>query len=296
MRGVAPDPGATRGQMRHMTKTWFITGANRGFGYEIARAALAMGDTVVATARDPQQAREALALVSPADRLLTVALDVTDRAQVTAAVAAALDRFDGIDVLVNNAGYGQLGLFEQLTTEQIQQQFDTNVFGVFDVTRALLPHMRVRRSGHIITISSIAGITGIAGSTIYGATKFAITGWSEGLVGEVAQFGIKVTVVHPGMFRTDFLDPSSVRHGDLAIEDYEQVSADRREWLNSMNHAQIGDPTKFGPAVVELANMPEPPARWGAGSDAVDAFRTRAEQLLSNVDEFEQFTRSTDVA
>lgn len=277
-----------------MSKTWLITGANRGFGLEIAKAALADGDRVVATAREPEPIVDMLA--DGGDRLLTAKLDVTDKRDIDAAVAAAIDRFGQIDVLVNNAGYGQLGLFEELTAEQIRRQFDTNVFGVFDVTRAVLPHMRARRSGHVITISSISGIVGGAGSTIYGATKFAVTGWSEGLVGEVEPFGIKVTVVHPGMFRTDFLDPSSVRHGENPIADYQNVSGERRRWLDSMNHAQLGDPARFGPAIVELADMADPPARWGAGSDAIDAFRTRAEQLTSNSDQFERLTRSTDIA
>ncbi|NUR97617.1 MAG: SDR family NAD(P)-dependent oxidoreductase, partial [Kribbellaceae bacterium] len=189
-----------------MTTTWFITGANRGFGYEIAKTALAAGDAVVSTARNPQQAAEALG--DHGDRLLTARLDVTDPVSIEQAVAEAVDRFGRIDVLVNNAGYGQLGVFEELTPEQIQRQFDTNVFGVFDVTRAVLPILRAQRSGRIITIASISGITSGAGSSMYSATKFAVTGWSEGLAEELAPLGIHVTVVHPGMFSTDFLDPS----------------------------------------------------------------------------------------
>lgn len=276
-----------------MSKVWLITGANRGFGAEIARAALADGDRVVVTARNPQTISEAD--LGSSDQLVTARLDVTDPASIEGAVTTAIDRFGRIDVLVNNAGYGQLGLFEELSDAQIQRQFATNVFGVFDLTRAVLPHMRAQRSGHVITISSISGIVGGAGSTIYAATKFAVTGWSEGLVEEVAPFGIHVTVVHPGMFRTDFLDPTSVSHGDKQIGDYTDVSAERRTWLDNMNHAQLGDPTKFGPAIVEIANMANPPARWGAGSDAIDAFRTRANQLLSNSEQFAALTRSTDV-
>ncbi|SFF66839.1 Short-chain dehydrogenase, partial [Actinacidiphila alni] len=191
-----------------MSKVWFITGANRGFGYEIARAALDSGDRVVATARRPQEAEAALK--EHGERVLALPLDVTDTDSVVAAVAAARERFGRIDVLVNNAGYGQLGYFEEQSPQSVERQFATNVFGVFDVTRAVLPVMRAQRSGHVITISSLSGIIGIAGSPVYGATKFAVTGWSEGLGRELAPFGIHATCVHPGMFRTDFLDPTSV--------------------------------------------------------------------------------------
>jgi len=275
-----------------MSRTWFITGANRGFGYEIARTALAVGDRVVATARQPDQVRAALS--GYGDHLLAVRLDVTDRAGIQAAVRAAIDRFGRIDVLVNNAGYGQLGVFEEITPEQIERQFATNVFGVFDVTRAVLPILRRQRPGHIFTIASIAGITGGAGSTIYGATKFAVTGWSEGLAQELQPFGITVTVVHPGMFRTDFLDPSSVSHGELPIEDYRTTADDRRAWLDRMNHAQPGDPAQFGPAILQLVTMADPPVRVGLGSDAIAAFTERAEQLTGSVTDFGELTRSTD--
>jgi len=275
-----------------MSKTWFITGANRGFGYQIAASALESGDSVVATARRPEQAGAALA--GYGDRLLTTRLDVTDSAGIDAAVAAAVDRFGRIDVLVNNAGYGQLGVFEELSPESIERQFRVNVFGMFDVARAVLPVMRAQRSGHILNISSLSGIIGIAGSAIYGATKFAVTGWSEGLSREAAPFGIHVTSVHPGMFRTDFLDPSSVSHGDRDIDDYSDFRKSQRGYLESMNHAQLGDPEKFGTAVVRLAAMPRPPIRWAAGSDALDSFRQRAEELTSSATEYEQLSRSTD--
>lgn len=278
-----------------MSKTWFITGANRGFGLEIARSALADGDTVVATARRSHQALDALGQ-GQRERLLTLDLDVTDQSTITAAVAAATQRFGRIDVLVNNAGYGQLGAFEEISPESINRQFRTNVLGVFDVTRAVLPIMRKHRAGHVITIASIAGIVGGAGSTVYGATKFAVTGWSEGLAEELAPFGIHVTVVHPGMFRTDFLDPSSVSHADIPIDDYRDQREQRRTWLDAMNHAQLGDPTKLGRAIVSLAMAPNPPVRWGAGSDAVDAFTRRSIQLTDEVADWVALTRSTDVS
>ncbi|WP_093788883.1 oxidoreductase [Actinacidiphila guanduensis] len=276
-----------------MSKVWFITGANRGFGYEIARAALESGDTVVATARRPQEAQAALSAYG--ERMLALPLDVTDTMAIETAVSAATDRFGRIDVLVNNAGYGQLGYFEEQSPESVERQFATNVFGVFNVTRAVLPVMRAQRSGHVITISSLSGIVGIGGSPVYGATKFAVTGWSEGLGREVAPFGIHVTCVHPGMFRTDFLDPSSVGHGDVEIDDYAPFRAEQRAYLDASNHTQLGDPVKFGPAVVQLAALQTPPLRWASGSDALASFTQRARELTDSAAEWEELSRSTDI-
>lgn len=273
-------------------KTWFITGANRGLGLEIARAALAAGDSVVATARDPQQIHKALE--GSADWLHTIPLDVTDRAAVDEAVNAAKERFGRIDVLVNNAGYGQLGAFEEIASETVSRQFATNVFGVFDVTRAVLPIMRAQRSGHIITISSIAGMQGFEGSSIYCATKHAVSGWSEGLAREVAPFGIKVTCVYPGRFRTDFLDDSSVRYGDFAIEDYAAASARHRHALDADNHQQIGAPRKFAAAMLALANAKNPPTWLPTGSDAYAVFDEKSAALAENLEHWKDLVLSTD--
>ncbi|MER7805072.1 oxidoreductase [Streptomyces parvulus] len=275
-----------------MSKTWFITGASRGLGLEIVRAALKAGDRVVAAARRPEQVTDALA--GTEDRVLPVALDVTDSASIAPAVQAAVDRFGGIDVLVNNAGYGQLGAFEELSEAAIERQFQTNVFGAFNVTRAVLPFMRAQRSGHVITVSSLTGIIGIDGSSIYCAAKFAVAGWSESLSRELARFGIKATSVHPGMFRTDFLDASSVSHGDLEIDDYREIAQARRQSLDASNHNQQGDPEKFGPVVVALAEAAEPPARFAAGTDAMDAFEQRAQELTGSVTEWRELAQSTD--
>lgn len=273
-------------------KTWFITGASRGLGLEIARAALAGGDQVVATGRNATNIVEALG--GDENRILAVALDVTDTASIEAAVDAAVERFGRIDVLVNNAGYGQLGAFEELSEGAIERQFQTNVFGVFNMTRAVLPTMRAQRSGHVITISSLTGIIGIDGCSIYCAAKFAVAGWSESLSRELARFGIKATSVHPGMFRTDFLDASSVSHGDIEIDDYREVAEARRESLEASNHNQQGDPKTFGPVIVALANAAEPPARFAAGSDAIGAFEQRAGELTSSVAEWRELSESTD--
>jgi len=227
-------------------KTWFITGASRGLGREIARAALASGDQVVATARQADQL--ATLIEQYKDRALALPLDVTDSASIKAAIGGATQRFGRIDVLVNNAGYGQLGAFETLSEASIERQFATNVFGVFAVTRAVLPVMRTQRSGLIVSITSIAGLVGFDGSSMYCASKFAIEGWSESLNQELSQFGIKTLLIEPGQFRTDFLDGSSVSYGDIAIDDYAAFDAKFRNGLDAVSHKQAGDPAKFGQA------------------------------------------------
>lgn len=273
-------------------RTWFITGANRGLGLEIARAALEAGDKVVATARNPKQIDEALDGFP--ERLHTIRLDVTDLKAVEEAVISAQAWSGRIDILVNNAGYGQLGAFEEIASETVSQQFATNVFGVFDVTRAVLPIMRAQRSGHVITISSIAGMQGFEGSSIYCATKHAVSGWSEGLAREVAPFGIKVSCVYPGRFRTDFLDGSSVRYGDLAIEDYAQASANHRRALDANNHQQIGDSAKFAVAMLALVGAEQPPVWLPTGSDAYTVFANKSAALANTIEEWKELILSTD--
>ena len=274
-------------------QTWFITGASRGFGLEIARAALAAGNKVIATARERQHMIDALQ--GNHDRLCALTLDVTQPSSVDAAVREAIERFDRIDVLVNNAGYGQLGVFEEVSRDQLARQFDTNVYGVFDVTRAVLPTMRRQRSGIIITISSIAGISGGAGSSIYCASKHAVSGWSEALAEELAPFGIKVTCVYPGRFRTDFLDRSSVRYGDIPIADYANVSATRIKSLDANNHLQAGDPQKFALAIVELASNDEPPVWLAGGSEGYRVFMAKADALRDNAESWKDVSISLDV-
>lgn len=273
-------------------KTWFITGSSRGLGLEIARAALEAGDQVVATARAPKRIEEAL--TGYGDKLLPLALDVTDIAQAEAAVAAAKQRFGRIDVLVNNAGFAQLGAFEEISHAEIEQQFATNVFGTFHVTRAVLPVMREQRAGHVITISSSVGILGYEGSSIYCSGKFALEGWSESLVQELAPLGIKVTLVEPGMFCTDFLDAASARHGSIVIEDLAESSAKRRAMLASFNHQQPGDPKKLAAAMLKLASAHEPPARLPIGSDSVGVFLTKADMLRAQAEQWHDVSTSTD--
>lgn len=273
-------------------KTWFVTGASRGLGLEICRAALDAGDRVVATARDAGTV--AKALPEHGERFLALALDVTDPASIDTAVAEARKRFGSIDVLVNNAGYGQLGAFEEVPREMVARQFATNVFGVFDVSRAVLPLMRAQRAGHVITISSVAGVTGFEGASIYCSTKHAVSGWSDALAREVAPFGIKVTCVYPGRFRTDFLDASSVRHGEIAVDDYAALSEQRRAMLDAGNHRQSGDPVRFAQAILELASMEAPPPWFAAGSDAYALFTEKSKALRDNADDWKALTMSTD--
>ncbi|KNZ30632.1 MAG: short-chain dehydrogenase [Methylibium sp. NZG] len=262
--------------------TWFITGASRGLGAAIARAALRAGHRVAATGRDAAAVQAALAS-DASDRLLALTLDVTQPAQALQAVGVALDRFGRIDVLVNNAGYGQMGMFEEVDGADIQAQFDTNVFGLMHVTRAVLPTMRAQRSGHVFNVSSIGGQVGFAGASLYCATKFAVEGFSASLAPEVAPFGIRVTAVAPGFFRTDFLDPRSIRYGSAATADYADASAALRDTYDGYSHQQAGDPEKLAAALLTLATHPKPPLNFVVGADAVGMALGEIERLRGEV-------------
>ncbi|NBW06789.1 MAG: SDR family NAD(P)-dependent oxidoreductase [Caulobacteraceae bacterium] len=273
-------------------RTWFITGAARGLGAAIARAALDAGDNVVVAGRN----RDALIkVVGPdSDRVLSVALDVADLTAAQPAVDAALARFGRIDVLVNNAGYGHLGLFEETTAADAQTQYDTNVFGLMAVTRAVLPSMRANRSGRIFNVSSIGGMVGGESGTLYCASKFAVEGFSESLAGEVARFGIQVTIVEPGFFRTDFLEPTSVKHGTTPIADYAEASAALKSFYDGRSRNQAGDPAKLGQALVTLINAPQQPVRWAAGSDGFSLIQGKINSLQAELDAWKDLTLSTD--
>ena len=277
-----------------MSKTWFITGASRGLGTEIAKAALKAGDNVVATARN--SARLAQAIGPAGDRLLTVDLDVTKAAQATAAVEAAQKRFGGIDVLVNNAGYGHLGFFEEASEADIRTQFETNVFGVFHVTQAALPAMRAAKSGRIFNLSSIGGLRGVEFGSLYCATKFAVEGFSESLAQEVAPFGIFVTIVEPGPFRTDFLTQESLRFGGKTIGDYDARRAALRASFEQRHGKQPGDPARLAEAMVTLAKEPKPPLRFVAGAFAVDMAKTKLAGMSAEFDRWRDLALGTDYA
>ena len=275
-----------------MSKTWFITGASRGLGVDIAKAALRAGDRVVATGR--QRAHVADALGPDNDRLLTLELDVARAPQAHTAVADAVARFGGIDVLVNNAGYGHLGYFEETTDEDIEAQFATNVFGLFNVTRAALPVMRAARRGRIFNLSSLAGVRGSELGSLYCASKFAVEGFSESLALELAPFGVHVTIVEPGPFRTDFLTPESIRFGAKAIPDYEDRRAAQRATFEQRNGKQPGDPMKLADAMVRLANEAAPPLRFTAGALAVNTFASKLGAMQAELEKWRALGVATD--
>jgi len=259
-------------------KVWFITGAGRGMGVDIAKAALAAGYGVVATGRDPERVSAA---IGDSDDLLSVKLDVTDTADAQAAVEAAIDRFGRIDVLVNNAGNFNAGFFEEIAPEDFRAQIETTLFGPVNVTRAALPFMRARRSGLVVTISSTAGISGQQFCTAYAASKFGVEGWMESLTPEVAPFGIRTMLVEPGFFRTELLTPESTKFAASSIEDYAERTEQTVAGWKSMNGLQGGDPAKLADALITLASQEEPPLRFAAGADAVAALEHKGRDLLA---------------
>ena len=280
--------------MSDSSKVWFVTGASRGLGAAIARAALEAGHSVVAAARNPDTLAETLG--GPSERLLPVALDVTRPEDAQAAVTAATAQFGRIDVLVNNAGYGQLGAFEEVSAEDITRQFETNVFGLMHVTRAALPVLRQQRSGHIFNMSSIGGKRGGDRYSIYAASKFAVEGFSESLSAELAPFGIRVTVVEPGFFRTDFLEASSVRYGSHRIDDYADGSAQSQAFYEDRSGQQAGDPAKLALALLTLAADPAPPTRFAVGSDAFAVVMQKDADEIAEAEQWRALTISTDFA
>jgi NAD(P)-dependent dehydrogenase (short-subunit alcohol dehydrogenase family) len=275
------------------TKVWLITGAGRGMGVDIARAALAAGYRVVATARD---AANVMAAVGEHADLLAVSLDITDTASIDAAVQEAVDRFGRIDVLVNNAGNFQAGYFEEISPEQFRAQMETNFFGPLNVTRAVLPFMRRQRSGHIVTITSTAGIVSGGFGSAYGASKFALEGWTESLREEVEQFGIRVTAVEPGFFRTELLvEGSSTLWPELSIDDYADTTSTIEAW-KSMNGKQSGDPAKLAASLIKVIELDEAPARWVAGADAVQAVKQKGQTLIEQANAYLELSTGLDHA
>ncbi len=281
-------------QEEAVSKVWFVTGAGRGIGAEIAHSALEAGHRVVATGRKAKDLEANFA--GYGDRVLCLSLDVAIESQSVDAVVRAVDHFGRIDVLVNNAGYGQLGLFEEVASTAIEEQFQTNVFGLMHVTRAVLPQMRSQRSGHILNLASIGGFMGFESSSIYCATKFAVEGFSESLALEVARFGIHVTVVEPGFVRTDFLDATSVRYGGKRIVDYDDPQGAARVDYGAYNHRQPGDPAKLGRALVQIAGLTNPPLRFAAGSDALAYARQAFDRRHAEIAEHAALSASTDFA
>jgi len=262
-------------------KIWFITGAGRGLGADIAKAALAAGHAVVATGRDPQKVSAA---IGDHEDLFCLKLDVTRIEDAQAAAAAAVSKFGRIDVLVNNAGNFYAGFFEELSTEQVRQQIDTLLFGPMNVTRAVLPAMRRQRAGLVLTVSSTAGLTGGLFLSAYAAAKFGVEGWMESLAPEVVPYGIRTMLVEPGFFRTDLLTRGSTTFAEPQIDDYAARTLETVAAWSSMDGKQGGDPVKLAAAIVQLAALKDPPARFAAGADAVQTFEAKARTLLAQAD------------
>jgi NAD(P)-dependent dehydrogenase (short-subunit alcohol dehydrogenase family) len=273
-------------------KVWFITGAGRGMGVDIVQAALAADHAVVATGRNTKAVADA---VGEADDLLVVELDITSLVSAEAAVQVAVERFGRIDVLVNNAGNFYAGFFEELTPEQIARQIATNLTGPMNVTRAVLPVMREQRSGHVVSISSTAGIVGQEFCSAYAASKFGLEGWMESLRFEIEPFGIHTTIVEPGFFRTKLLTKESTAYADLSIDDYAERTAQTRPVWEAMSGKQTNDPVKLAKALVTVVKEEEPPLRWVAGTDAIASVEQKARELLAQVDAYRDLSSSLAV-
>jgi NAD(P)-dependent dehydrogenase (short-subunit alcohol dehydrogenase family) len=261
-------------------KIWFITGASRGMGVDFAKAALAVGHAVVASGRNRDRVSTAL---GQSNDLLSVKLDVTSRADAEAAVRAALNRFGRIDALVNNAASFYAGYFEELTPEQMEWQLATSLIGPMNVTRAVLPVMRKQRSGHIISISSSAGLSGFEFGTAYAASKFGLEGWMESLHAEVAAFGITTTIVNPGFFRTELLTEQSTSYAVPSMEDYDERRAKQFEFWKAQNGRQSGDPAKLARALMIIASRAPPPRRFIVGADAIATAEQRVADFQSQI-------------
>ncbi|RDJ99279.1 oxidoreductase [Paraburkholderia lacunae] len=274
-------------------RVWFITGASRGIGALIAEAALADGNAVVAAGRNVPAIVERL---GDSVALLPVELDVTNEAQAKAAVQAAVGKFGRVDVLVNNAGFGLLGAVEESADKDVRRMYDTNVFGLLNVTRAVLPTMRANRSGHVINISSIGGYRAAAGFGVYSSTKFAVEGITEALHAELKPLGVHATVVEPGYFRTDFLDATSLVVAPDVIDDYDETSGAVRRKAVQMNHNQPGDPMKLAAAMIKLVDASNPPLRLPLGTDTLAAIAAKNAYVTQETDTWQSLSASTDFA
>jgi len=270
-------------------RVWFITGAGRGMGVEFAKAVLAAGNAVVATGRNTDVVARA---VGQSEDLLVVKLDVTSPAEAEAAVQAAVDRFNRIDVLVNNAANFYGGYFEELTPAQIERQLATALIGPMNVTRAVLPVMRRQRSGHIISISSGAGLAGFEFNSAYAAAKFGLEGWMESLAPEVAPSGISTTIVNPGFFRTELLTPESTTLAEPSITDYAERDAAQRAWWTAQNGRQAGDPAKLAQALIWIAGRQPPPRRFLAGADAIAVAEQKVADLQAQIAAYRDLSTS----
>lgn len=272
-------------------KVWFITGVSRGMGLDFAKAALAAGHEVVASARDCDRISKAL---GQSRDLLVVKLDVTSRPDAEMAVQAAVERFNRIDVLVNNAASFYAGYFEELTPEQMDRQLAASLIGPMNVTRSVLPVLRKQRSGHIISISSSAGLSGFEFGTAYAASKFGLEGWMESLHAEVAPFGITTTIVNPGFFRTELLTEQSTNFATPSIRDYDERRAKQLEFWKGHNGKQSGDPAKLAKALIVIADQQPPPRRFIAGADAIATAEQSVVDLTAQINANRDLSTSLD--
>lgn len=272
-------------------RVWFITGASTGFGRTLAEQTLRAGHRVIATARKPEQIANLGYHYS--DRCLVLPLDVTNQDQIDSAVTQAFARFGRVDVLVNNAGYGLAGAIEEVSETEYMPMFETNVFGLLRVTRAFLPHLRKQRSGHILNLSSIGGLVASPGMGFYNATKFAVEGLSEALAAEVAPFGIRVTIIEPGPFRTDFLGRSGVVAKNR-IADYDATAGNMRKYFAENDGKQRGDPHRAVRAMIQVVESPNPPLRLLLGASAFERLRSKLAGWEKEIGEWEQVSVGAD--
>jgi len=272
-----------------MSKVWFLTGAGRGMGVDIAKAALAAGHQVIATGRNIGKVEEAL---GKSDNLLIAKLDITQPSDAESAVEAAVDKFGRIDVLVNNAANFYAGFFEELTPEQMERQLSTSLIGPMNVTRAVLPVMRKQRSGLIITISSTAGLIGFEFGAAYAASKFGLEGWMQSMQAEVEPFGIDTITVNPGFFRTELLTEESTNFAERTIEDYNERRTKQMEFWKGYNGQQSGDPAKLAQALIAISSLHNPPRRFLAGADAVETAEKVAATLQQQTDAYRELSSS----
>lgn len=272
-------------------KTWLITGASRGFGLEIVKAALAAGDQVVATVRtNPAHLQNQF----HTDNLLVTILDVTNENQTEEVALSAIQKFGRIDVLVNNAGSGLLSAVEEASDAEVRANYDANVFGLLNVTRAVLPYMRRERKGHVINLSSVGGLTGIIGWGLYGSTKFAVEGITEAMALELAPLGIFATAVAPGFFRTDFLDPSSLARTGNIIEDYSATVGDMRSYATAVNKKQPGSAEKLALAILKIADAEKPPVHLPLGKDTLQLFKEKMDRFHADIQTWHEVITGTD--
>jgi len=270
---------------------WMITGTSQGFGLELVRAALQRGDSVIATSRSPDKVATAFPKASA--RLLAIPMDLRDMTKISSAVQAGLTRFGRIDVLVNNAGHGLIGAVEEASDAEIANVFETNVFGLLRVTRAVLPHFRERRSGHIVNLSSIGGLVGLPGFGIYNGTKFAVEGLSEAMAAEVTPLGIRVMIVEPGPFRTDFLGSSLALTGKK-LADYDQTSGQTRAAATTRHGSQPGDPARAAEAIIKAVTSENPPQHLLLGQFAYDRATAKLENLRKEFEAWREVTLGAD--